>query len=248
MSAQVVRGHRHHQNVMGLTHGLRNRRRGRLTPREGRATSERPGHIVYLECLDLDLLQEVARRLGSWAGARGWKVTGSLVTLHPENCLPSATRFPFHDPLAWPVMGREGEWIEAHRRDVSYFGEPPAGTLHLQCSGWLRTLACLKARGLAPQANILESVGAELPCPDHTFVLVGPFSEIHGFACGTHDSDQEWSLLGRAFEQKVADELESSAVALLGARVVEGNQGWSSAHYSLQIESVLDRAWKKFFD
>lgn len=212
--------------------------RRRALTTTGTPAARGSGAIVYLECLDLDLLSQVTRRLEAWARARGWRVTVSHVTLHPENSAPTPTRFPFHDPLAWGVLGREAEWIEAHRRDIEFFGEPPAGTLHLQCSSWLRTLACLRARGLVSQAEALEGVGAELPCPDYTFMLVGPFFQ-NDFVL---DADRVWSDLARVFQTKVASELESAAVELLGARVVEGNAGWRADHYGLQIESLLARA------
>lgn len=241
MSTESVKAKSHRKRSLSTMKGLPQKRRTVYRPTAARSSTERPGTIIYLECLDLDLLSQVCQRLERWSRARGWKVTNSFVTLHPENRAPSSARFPFHDPLAWPVLGREADWIEAHRRDVDNFGEPPAGTLHLQCSGWVRTLACLKARGLAPQAEILESVGAELPCPNHTFMLVGPFSKMRSSAYPASEPECVWSLLGRAFERKVADEMEAAAVRLLGARVVEGNPGWSAAHYGLQIESMLAR-------
>jgi hypothetical protein len=72
-------------------------------------------------------------------------------------------------------------------------------------------------------------------------MLVGPFSKTRSFTYTAKEIDHEWSLLGRAFERKVAEEMEAAAVRLLGAKVVEGNSGWSAAHYGLQIESMLAR-------
>lgn len=238
MSAEGARVRAYQKSRMSPLQRSRPAERRRGLSATGTPSTKGPGTLVYLECLDLDLLGQVTRRLEGWARPRGWRVTVSHVTLHPENSAPTPTRFPFHDPLAWGVLGHELEWIEAHRRDLGFFGEPPAGTLHLQCSGWLRTLACLRARGLMSQAEDLEGVGAELPCPDQTFMLVGPFFQ-NDLAL---DSDGGWSDLARAFQTKVASELESAAVDLLGARLVEGNPGWRADHYGLQIESLLARA------
>ncbi len=229
-------------------HSLAERPLGRahltgVAPRAGRAVKEGPGVILHLEGLDLDLLGGVARRLESWAGLRGWRVTRSSMTLHPDNSAPSSTRFPFHDPLAWPVVGREREWIEAHRRDLELFTEPAPGTLHLQCSGWLRTLACLRARGQGRLAEMLEAVGAEMPTPDHAFVLEGAPGPPR-LVLLDPDEGPDWPHLGRAFEARVAQELRAAAVEWNGARVLEANPGWGAAHYGLQIESVLAREGK----
>jgi thymidylate kinase len=98
------------------------------------------GRVVLIEGLDLAGKSTLVRHLEGELTRRGIAVRVSRNALCPENPVAALADQLRRDPQAG-LIETGALFLAAHLWDARHFTPPPDGTVHLQDSCWLRTLA-----------------------------------------------------------------------------------------------------------
>jgi dTMP kinase len=98
------------------------------------------GRVVLIEGLDLAGKSTLVRNLQAELTRRGIPVRVSRNSLCPANPIAALADQVRRDPHAG-LIETGALFLAAHLWDARHFTPPPAGTVHLQDSCWLRTLA-----------------------------------------------------------------------------------------------------------
>lgn len=98
------------------------------------------GRVVLIEGLDLAGKSTLVRNLQAELTRRGIPVRVSRNALCPDNLVAALADQVRRDPEAG-LIETGALFLAAHLWDARHFTPPPDGTIHLQDSCWLRTLA-----------------------------------------------------------------------------------------------------------
>ncbi len=134
------------------------------------------GTVVLIEGLDLagksTLVQNLARELAS----RGIAVRVSRNALCPDNPIAALADRVRRDPEAG-LLETGALFLAAHLWDARHWTPPPDGTIHIQDSCWLRTLAYHTARGTPGIPPLLHKAMLSFPRFDAAVFLTAGIEE-----------------------------------------------------------------------
>ena len=134
------------------------------------------GKVILIEGLDLAGKTTLVRSLRDELTRRGVTVRVSRNALCPENPIAPIADALRRDPQA--SLEETGNlFLASHLWDARNFRRPPEGTIHLQDSCWLRTLAFHSAKDTPMIPMILRELIPKFPCFDLAFFLTTSISE-----------------------------------------------------------------------
>ncbi len=120
------------------------------------------GQVVLVEGLDLAGKSTLVRDLQAELTRRGIPVRVSRNALCPDNPIAALADQVRRDPHAG-LVETGAIFLAAHLWDARHFRPPPDGTVHLQDSCWLRTLAYHTYRGTPGIPDLLREAVASFP-------------------------------------------------------------------------------------
>jgi dTMP kinase len=120
------------------------------------------GRIVLIEGLDLAGKSTLVKWVVGELTSRGVPVRSSRNSLCPDNPLAALADRLRRDPTA-SVIETGALFLAAHLWDVRHFQSPPPGTVHVQDSCWLRTLAWHTHRGTPAIPALLQEAAEAFP-------------------------------------------------------------------------------------
>jgi len=134
------------------------------------------GRVVLIEGMDLAGKTTLVRHLQSELTHRGIPVRVSRNALCADNPVAALADQLRRDPQAG-LLETGSAFLAAHLWDGRHFTPPPDGTLHLQDSSWLRTVAYHMVRGTPHIAGLLLEASAAFPTYDRVFFLTADREE-----------------------------------------------------------------------
>src|SRR5438270_13332793 len=120
------------------------------------------GKVVLIEGLDLAGKSTLARNLERELTRRGVRVRVSRNALCPDNPIAALADQLRRDPSAG-LVETGALFLAAHLWDARHFRPPPEGTIHLQDSCWLRTLAYHTMQGTPGIPELLRQAVPTFP-------------------------------------------------------------------------------------
>ena len=134
------------------------------------------GKVVLIEGLDLAGKSTLVRGLRDELTRRGIPVRVSRNALCPENPIAPVADALRRDPGAG-LVETGALFLASHRWDARHFRRPPAGTIHIQDSCWLRTLTYHTYRGTPRITELLLEAIPSFPRFDATLFLRADLAE-----------------------------------------------------------------------
>jgi len=134
------------------------------------------GRIILIEGLDLAGKSTLVRNLQAELTRRGVPVRVSRNALCPENPIAALADQVRRDPHAG-LVETGSLFLAAHLWDARRFTPPPDGTVHLQDSCWLRTLAYHTWKGTPAIPDQLSGAAGCFPRFDVVVFLTAEIGE-----------------------------------------------------------------------
>ena len=134
------------------------------------------GRVVLIEGMDLAGKTTLVHNLQSELTHRGIPVRVSRNALCVDNPIAALADELRRDPEAG-LLETGAAFLAAHLWDARQFRPPPDGTIHLQDSSWLRTVAHHMVRGTPQIAGLLLEASAAFPAYDRVFFLTADLEE-----------------------------------------------------------------------
>jgi thymidylate kinase len=134
------------------------------------------GRVVLVEGLDLAGKSTLVKNLAGELAGRGVPVRVSRNSLCPDNPIAALADQVRRDPCAG--LAETGAlFLAAHLWDARHFAPPADGTVHLQDSCWLRTLAYHTFHGTPGIPGLLREAMASFPRFDAAVFLTASIEE-----------------------------------------------------------------------
>ncbi|HET6880577.1 MAG TPA: hypothetical protein VFI31_10505 [Pirellulales bacterium] len=134
------------------------------------------GRVVLIEGMDLAGKSTLVRNLQVELERRGVPVRVSRNALCPENPIAPIADDLRRDPAAG-LLETGALFLASHLWDARHFVPPPSGTIHLQDSCWLRTLAYHTVRGTPGIPELLRRAMPTFPRFDAAVFLTASIAE-----------------------------------------------------------------------
>ncbi|MBL8793293.1 MAG: hypothetical protein JNM56_05265 [Planctomycetia bacterium] len=134
------------------------------------------GRVILVEGLDLAGKSTLVRNLQAELTRRGVPVRVSRNALCPDNPIAALADQVRRDPQAG-LIETGALFLAAHLWDARHFTPPPDGTVHLQDSCWLRTLAYHSWKDTPAIAEQLARAARYFPRFDFTVFLTAKSEE-----------------------------------------------------------------------
>jgi dTMP kinase len=184
------------------------------------------GRVVLIEGLDLAGKTTLVRAVQADLARKGIPFRAARNALCPENPVARLADELRRDPGAGRLE-TGALFLAAHLWDARHFRPPPPGTLHIQDSCWLRTLAYHRFRGTPRIPDLLAAEAVGFPGFDMAVYLTADISvrqrrlEARLRESPEEVSDFDWAVL-RDPEGfcRVDGLLRQLAVELAGAAVL----------------------------
>lgn len=170
-----------------------------VSPDCARAAPANRGRVILIEGMDLAGKSTLVRNLRVELERRGIPVRVSRNALCPDNPIARVADELRRDPAAG-LLETSALFLASHLWDARHFAPPPPGTIHLQDSCWLRTLAYHTVRGTPGIPQLLRRAMPTFPRFDAAVFVTAALIE------------RQRRLLKREVEQPGVNDLGDHAV------------------------------------
>ncbi len=127
--------------------------------------------MILVEGLDLAGKSTLVRNLTEHYHRQGLQVRVANGQLCPQNPVAQVAREMVRWDEGFGGLEAGAIFLSSHLWDLRHFEVAPSGTLHLQDSCWLRSLAFEKVKGDPQIATLMEATGPSTPSFTRAFVL-----------------------------------------------------------------------------